>query len=202
MILISASPLAMFVPSNSPLNDFKDLVAYAKARPGKVTYGSGGSGSTGHIVMDGEKAGWTRFAACTVRGWAAHDHRSDRRASSVAIVAAVPAGSGSEIASGRLLGRFLTSPAFFRTAPATLAARFAGGAGTQHRQDASSSTSTSACAIRCARFSSCCSPPGSSANGRSWVRRSDRPSRAWSSASRATPPAWCRSAWGSRCATC
>ena len=42
----------MFVPVNSPLNEFKDLVAYAKARPGKVTYGSGGSGSTGHIAME------------------------------------------------------------------------------------------------------------------------------------------------------
>jgi len=52
VILISASPLAMFGPANSPINNFKELVAYAKARPDKVTYGSGGSGSTGHISME------------------------------------------------------------------------------------------------------------------------------------------------------
>lgn len=52
VILISAAPLAMFVPASSPINNFKELVAYAKARPGKVTYGSGGSGSTGHISME------------------------------------------------------------------------------------------------------------------------------------------------------
>lgn len=41
--------LALIVPANSPFKTVQDLVAYAKANPGKVTYGSGGSGSTTHL---------------------------------------------------------------------------------------------------------------------------------------------------------
>ena len=49
---VSASPLTLFVSTASPLNNLKDLVAYAKLHPGKVTYGSSGSGTTGHIAME------------------------------------------------------------------------------------------------------------------------------------------------------
>ncbi|MDQ6683932.1 MAG: tripartite tricarboxylate transporter substrate binding protein [Pseudomonadota bacterium] len=41
--------LALVVRSSSPFNSVQDLVTYAKANPGKVTYGSGGSGSTTHL---------------------------------------------------------------------------------------------------------------------------------------------------------
>lgn len=50
--LVSASPLVLFTAANSPLNNLKELEALAKARPGKVTYGSSGSGTTGHIAME------------------------------------------------------------------------------------------------------------------------------------------------------
>jgi tripartite-type tricarboxylate transporter receptor subunit TctC len=41
--------LAVVVPANSPFQSVKDLVDAAKARPGKVSYGSAGSGSTTHL---------------------------------------------------------------------------------------------------------------------------------------------------------
>lgn len=48
--LIAATPQVLFAPASSPVNNFKEFVAYVKARPGKVTYGSGGS--TAHIAME------------------------------------------------------------------------------------------------------------------------------------------------------
>ncbi|WP_172705282.1 tripartite tricarboxylate transporter substrate-binding protein [Variovorax paradoxus] len=50
--LVSASPLVLFVAADSPLKSFKDLRELAKSRPGKVSYGSSGSGTTGHIAME------------------------------------------------------------------------------------------------------------------------------------------------------
>ena len=35
-----------------PVNNFKEAIAYIKANPGKVEYGSGGSGLTVHITME------------------------------------------------------------------------------------------------------------------------------------------------------
>lgn len=50
--LVSASPLVLFTAANSPLNNLKQLRALAMDRPGKVSYGSSGSGTTGHIAME------------------------------------------------------------------------------------------------------------------------------------------------------
>lgn len=50
--LVSSSPLVLFTAANSPINSLKDLSAMARAKPGKITYGSSGSGTTGHIAME------------------------------------------------------------------------------------------------------------------------------------------------------
>jgi tripartite-type tricarboxylate transporter receptor subunit TctC len=49
---VSASPLVLFTAVDSPVNDLKQLIALAKSRPGKVSYGSSGNGTTGHIAME------------------------------------------------------------------------------------------------------------------------------------------------------
>ena len=49
---VNASPLILFTAASSPFNNLKELAAYAKANPGKVSYGTGGSGTTGHIAME------------------------------------------------------------------------------------------------------------------------------------------------------
>src|SRR6187402_2189178 len=41
----ATSPLVMVVPANSPFKTFPELVAFAKANPGKLSYASNGSGS-------------------------------------------------------------------------------------------------------------------------------------------------------------
>lgn len=48
--MIGSFPNALVVRSDSPLKTVADLVAYAKANPGKLFYGSAGPGSAGHLT--------------------------------------------------------------------------------------------------------------------------------------------------------
>ncbi|RZL93516.1 MAG: tripartite tricarboxylate transporter substrate binding protein [Variovorax sp.] len=49
---VNAAPLILFTAASSPFNNLKELAAYTQAHPGKVSYGTGGSGTTGHIAME------------------------------------------------------------------------------------------------------------------------------------------------------
>lgn len=46
---VSSGSLALVVPTESPYKTARDLVAAMKAKPGDVTYGTGGNGSTSHL---------------------------------------------------------------------------------------------------------------------------------------------------------
>ena len=48
--LIGTYPNVMVVPNSSPARSVKEFIAYAKANPGKVTYASGGHGSSLHLA--------------------------------------------------------------------------------------------------------------------------------------------------------
>ena len=48
--LIGSVPSVMVANPSLPVRDIKQLIALAKARPGALTYGSGGSGSTEHLA--------------------------------------------------------------------------------------------------------------------------------------------------------
>lgn len=49
---MSTGPLYLVVNNDLPVKNVKELVAYAKAHPGKLSYGSGGSGTTQHLAME------------------------------------------------------------------------------------------------------------------------------------------------------
>lgn len=48
--LMADSPMAFVVPLSSPYNSLKEFLAAAKASPGKLTFGSPGTGGMGHLV--------------------------------------------------------------------------------------------------------------------------------------------------------
>ena len=54
---MSSSYYYFVVPATLPVGSFKEFVAYAKARPGKLSYGSNGVGSVIHLGMEMVEAG-------------------------------------------------------------------------------------------------------------------------------------------------
>lgn len=48
----ATSPLVVVVPADSPFKTFADLVAFARANPGKLSYASNGSGSLPHLTTE------------------------------------------------------------------------------------------------------------------------------------------------------
>lgn len=56
VITLAQEPFAVLVNADLPIRNITELVAYAKANPGKVNYGSAGIGSTTHLWMEQFKA--------------------------------------------------------------------------------------------------------------------------------------------------
>ena len=54
--LVASVPNVLVVNNTLPVKDVKELIAYARANPGKLNFGSPGIGSTGHLSMELFKA--------------------------------------------------------------------------------------------------------------------------------------------------
>jgi tripartite-type tricarboxylate transporter receptor subunit TctC len=50
--LVANQPFVLAVSAGVPANSIRELVALAKAKPGSVTYGSGGTGSASHLGVE------------------------------------------------------------------------------------------------------------------------------------------------------
>src|SRR5438094_3518656 len=49
---VGATPNALVVTDALPVNTSQEFIAYARANPGKISYGSGGIGSAGHLSIE------------------------------------------------------------------------------------------------------------------------------------------------------
>ena len=52
VILLATAPLLLVVHPSLPVRNVKELIALAKARPGQLNFGTGGSGTTGHLTAE------------------------------------------------------------------------------------------------------------------------------------------------------
>src|SRR5260221_10791590 len=50
--MVGGTPNILVVPPSLPVNTLKEFVAYAKAHPGKLSYGSSGPGTLTHLAME------------------------------------------------------------------------------------------------------------------------------------------------------
>jgi tripartite-type tricarboxylate transporter receptor subunit TctC len=59
LIGITGYGFGVVVKADSPLKTFRDLIEYARANPGKLSYGTPGTGTSPHLIMEeiGAKAG-------------------------------------------------------------------------------------------------------------------------------------------------
>ena len=52
LVMVAAAPFVLIVNANLPVHSVKELIAYAKERPGKLSYGSGGVGAPHHLYAE------------------------------------------------------------------------------------------------------------------------------------------------------
>ena len=77
--LIGTSALVLVVHPSIPAHNIKELIAYAKANPGKLNYASAGVGSGIHLGAEYFRFGRHRDDACALQGLGAGADRSRRR---------------------------------------------------------------------------------------------------------------------------
>ena len=50
--LVATTPIVLIVPENSPYKTLGDLIKAAKTEPGRISYGTSGTGGTAHIALE------------------------------------------------------------------------------------------------------------------------------------------------------
>ena len=81
IIGLAGYTFGVVVKADSPFKTFNDLLAYARANPGKLSYATPGTGTSLHLAMEevAAKAG-VQFLHVPFKGYAGRRHRPDGRA--------------------------------------------------------------------------------------------------------------------------
>jgi tripartite-type tricarboxylate transporter receptor subunit TctC len=102
------TPVVIVASPNAPFTLLKELIAYAKANPGKLNYGSGGAGSSSHLAAELFKSvAGVDIAHIPFKG--AGEATTGVISSTVELVIAAPPTVISHIKSGKTLGIAVTS---------------------------------------------------------------------------------------------
>jgi tripartite-type tricarboxylate transporter receptor subunit TctC len=106
--MLTRAPQLIAISPKVPVNDLKDLIAYAKANPGKLNYASSGNGSIQHIAGElFKQLTGTFITHIPYRG--SGPAVQDLMAGVVDIFITTPAGVVSQIKAGKLKGLAVTS---------------------------------------------------------------------------------------------
>jgi len=99
--LVGAAPLMLVIHPSLPVKNVKELIAFAKARPAQVLYGSSGNGSSPHLTAElfGMRAG-VRLVHVPYKG--SPQSVSDLIAGQVALMFAAPSTFMPHVLAGRL----------------------------------------------------------------------------------------------------
>jgi tripartite-type tricarboxylate transporter receptor subunit TctC len=109
IVQLTTQPYMLVVNPSLPVKSVKELIAYAKSRPGSLNYGSQGLGTTGHI-------GWERFRFMTgvdivhVPYKGAAPAVIDVISGQIQMTFSNTVTSGAHVRSGKLRGLAITSP--------------------------------------------------------------------------------------------
>ena len=108
IILSNTGPMVLLVNKKSPLNSMEDLIDYAKANPGKLTYGSLGPGTISQMSMDAFKlATQTELVEISYKG--SGQALTDLIASHVDVMLDGAASASTQIAAGTLKALAVTT---------------------------------------------------------------------------------------------
>ncbi|ANY63017.1 hypothetical protein MA05_14210 [Comamonas aquatica] len=67
--LLTQVPGVIVVNASSPIKSYQDLVAFAKSRPGRLTFGHPGNGTAGHVnILQMQKAISQQFVVAAYKG--------------------------------------------------------------------------------------------------------------------------------------
>jgi len=107
--LVALSPLVLAVHPQLPVKSVKELVALAKSRPGKITYGSAGNGTAVHLAA--EQFRWvtgTDIVHVPYKG--AGQAITDLLGGQIEMAFSVQSGVKQHLATGRLRALAITTP--------------------------------------------------------------------------------------------